>query len=64
MLVLQGPVGQDHAGGKAFAVSDGSPVNNFVFLGQLLGCEKNELFWLYAPTWFMLVMGQRKLHDT
>ena len=53
-----GPVGQDAAGGKAFAVSDGSPVNNFEFLGQLLGCEKNEIFWFYAPTWLMQWMGR------
>jgi nucleoside-diphosphate-sugar epimerase len=34
--------------GKAFAIGDGVPVNNFVFLRQLLGCD--ELFWMSAPT--------------
>ena len=42
--------------GRAFFLSDGHPVNNFTFIGSVLGDP--SLFWFRVPTWFMYVIAR------
>lgn len=42
-------------GGKPFFISDGEPINNFVFMQRVFGTK--EICWLYVPTPLMYACG-------
>lgn len=55
-IIFQLPSSDNAVCGKSFFISDGIPVNNFIFLKKLLDDE--TLFSFYIPTAVMLAIAQ------